>query len=177
MPCLSIRIFDLLLPWLFRWVWKALNDTIQSHDFEHTERFLGFSCECQKAYSKEKLTLVYYHHVTFGVLRPGNISGITLTMAIMYGKKPPLVTSMHNRFSAIYTLELAEPGKDWQHRIKAISAIKFVLLLLQVESQTKKPVFIYPYLHWLAYSSCSRIPSLPLEIWEGTFFKTNTLPI
>ena len=89
-------------------------------------------------------------------------------------EKPPLVTSMHNRFSAIYTLELAEPGKDWQHRIKAISAIKFVLLLLQVESQTKKPVFIYPYLHWLAYSSCSRIPSLPLEIWEGTFFKTNT---
>ena len=77
--------------------------------------------------SKENLT-VYYYHVTFGVLK---ISGITLTMAIMYGKT---TTHFHAQslFSDIYTLA----GKDWQQRIKAISAIKFVLLLLKVGLQT-----------------------------------------
>ena len=96
-----------------------MNDTIQSHDFEHTERFLGFSYECQKAYSKEKLTLVYYHHVTFGVLRPGNISGITLTMAIMYGKTTTSHFHAQSLFSDIYfgtgrTRErLAAPDKSY----------------------------------------------------------------
>ena len=55
----------------------------------------------------------------FGVLRPGNISGITLTMAIMYGKTTTSHFHAQSLFSDIYfgtgrTRErLAAPDKSY----------------------------------------------------------------